>query len=260
MIDLHCHVLPAIDDGPNTIEGSVLLAAAAAEDGTSILVATPHVSRQHPNDASSIASALADLNAHLHEERVAIQVRAGAEIAASYVPQIPAQEISSLGIGGGPWLLIEPPFSADVSGLDDLLLDLQRSGHRILLAHPERCPGLHRAPRILRSLVAGGVLTSITAGSLAGRFGRDVRRFALALASENLVHNVVSDAHDHLRRSPEMAGDIEQAGLGALSGWLTYDVPAAILDGRETIPPRPPIDLARARGRHRRRWHPTGGG
>jgi protein-tyrosine phosphatase len=259
VIDLHCHVLPAIDDGPGTIEGSTLLAAAAVEAGTRILTATPHVSAHYPNDAGSIASALADLRAHLRSEQVAIELRAGAEIAASRLPQIPPQEISSLGLGGGPWLLIEPPFSTDVSGLEDLLLKLRRSGHQILLAHPERCPGLHRAPQILRTLVSGGVLTSVTAGSLTGRFGQDVRRFALALATENLIHNVVSDAHDHLRRPPEMAGDIEQAGLGALRGWLTCDVPAAILDGRETMPPRPSVDLARVRARRRRRWHPIGG-
>jgi protein-tyrosine phosphatase len=259
VIDLHCHVLPAIDDGPSTIEGSALLAAAAAEAATRILAATPHVSHRYPNDAGSIASALAALDAHLRDEQVAIDLRAGAEIAASYIPEIATQELWSLGIGGGQWLLIEPPFSTDVSGLESLLLQLRRSGHQILLAHPERCPGLHRSPQILRTLVAGGVLTSVTASSLSGRFGADVRRFALALAAENLIHNVVSDAHDHLRRPPEMAGYIERAGLGPLRGWLTCEVPAAILDGKETMPARPSVDLARVRARRRRRWHPIGG-
>ncbi len=259
VIDLHCHVLASIDDGPRTLEGSTMLTRAAADGGASILVATPHVSRHYPNDASSIASAVEDLKAHLHAEDVKVEIRGGAEIAAAYVRRIAAEEISRLGLGGGPWLLIEPPFAADVSGLEELLLDLQRSGHRILLAHPERCPGLHRAPQILRSLVRSGVLTSITAGSLAGRFGHDVRRFALALAAEDLVHNVVSDAHDHLRRAPGVAAEMEQAGLSALGEWLTQEVPAAILDGRERIPARPSVDLGRARSWYRRRWHPIGG-
>lgn len=95
---------------------------------------------------------------------------------------------------------------------------------------------------MLESLVHAGALTSITAGSLVGRFGGEVRRFALELARAGMVHNVASDTHDLARRQPGIAAELEQAGLGPLADWLTQAVPAAILDGGE-IPSQPAIAL-----------------
>lgn len=257
MIDLHCHVLPGIDDGPRTIEESLLLARAAAQNGTETVVATPHVSRRYQNEPRTIASLAAGLSLGLRERRLDLDIRTGAEIAAARTASIPAEDLCRLGLGGSQWLLIEPPFKTDVGGLEELVLNLLRDGHRVVLAHPERCPGLHREPAVLRRLVDHGVATSVTAGSLTGRFGGDVRRFALALAAEGLLHNVASDAHDHLHRPPSMTGEIEQAGLGPLTEWLTQEVPAAILAGRQSIPARPPIDIMAPRARWRRRGHST---
>ena len=110
-----------------------------------------------------------------------------------------------LGLGGGPWLLVEPPFARTFTRLGPILLDLQRRGHRIVLAHPERCPVFHREPELLEALVDAGALTSLTAGSLVGAFGRDVRRFALELVRTGMAHNVASDAHDELKRPPVIA-------------------------------------------------------
>ncbi len=144
------------------------------------------------------------------------------------------------------------------TGLDILLLDLRRRGQRILLAHPERCPAFHRDPRMLGSLVRAGVLTSITAGSLVGSFGEPARRFALGLARDGLIHNVASDAHAAVKRPPGMAAEIEHAGLGPLTEWLTEEVPAAILDGEETIPPRPTVALPGIDAPRRRWWQRRG--
>ena len=95
---------------------------------------------------------------------------------------------------------------------------------------------------MLESLVRAGVLTSITAGSLEGRFGDKVRQFGLRLVRDGMVHNVASDAHDHARRRPGMAVELDHAGLGPLAYWLTQAVPAAILSDGE-IPPRPKVAL-----------------
>jgi len=255
VIDLHCHVLPGIDDGPETIEDSVALARAAAAAGTRTLVATPHVSTRYPNDAGTIARLVDEVNARLAAEAVALEIRPGAELAMTRLIDIDPAQLPRLGLGGGgPWLLVEPPFTAVVSGLDILLLDLQRRGHHILLAHPERCPAFHRDPRMLGSIVRTGVLTSITAGSLVGSFGEPARRFALGLAREGMIHNVASDAHDDVKRPPGMAAEIERAGLGSLAEWLTEQVPAAILSGEETIPPRPAVALPGIDAPRRRWW------
>jgi protein-tyrosine phosphatase len=251
VIDLHCHVLPGIDDGPETSEGSLAFARAALAAGTTTLVATPHVSWRYPNTAAIIARAAEELRERLRVEGIALELLTGAEIAMTQVGQLGEGELDRLRLGDGPWLLIEPPFTAVATGLRETVLDLQGRGHRVLLAHPERCPAIHRDPRLLESLVAEGVLSSVTAGSLAGRFGEQVRRFALRLFEQGLVHNVASDAHDHANRAPGITQEIERAGLGALTDWLTAEVPTAILEGDGPVPPRPafePSGLASGRG------------
>jgi protein-tyrosine phosphatase len=254
VIDLHCHVLPGIDDGPETLEGSVALARTAAAAGMRTLVATPHVSRRYPNKAETIARLVAELNARLSAEGVALEVRPGAEIAMTRLADVESAQLAPLSLGGGEWLLMEPPFTPVASNLDAILLDLQGQGHRILLAHPERCQAFHRNPPMLGSLVRAGILTSITAGSLVGRFGDPVRRFALDLAREGMIHNVASDAHDLALRPPGIAAELEKAGLGPLTDWLTRAVPSAILGGEE-IPPRPTVTLPDMQ-RTRRPWWP----
>ena len=243
VIDLHSHVLSGIDDGPKTIDGSLDIARAAKDGGTTTLLATPHVSSRYPNDAATIARLVSELSARLDAEGIALEVRPGAEIAITRVAELDADELRSLSLGGGPWLLVEPPFTPIASGVDAIVHDLLRREHRVLLAHPERSPAFQRDPEMLVGLVRAGVLTSITAGSLTGQFGNTARRFAQTLLEHGLVHNVASDAHDHLRRPPKLAQALGLAGPPELGEWLVREVPAAILAGRE-IPARP---LARAR-------------
>lgn len=250
MIDLHSHVLPGIDDGPDSIEGSLALARAAADAGTRTLVATPHVSSRYPNDADTIELLVGELGARLEQEGIALEILPGAEIAITRVSEIEPSEMHRYGLGGGPWLLVEPPFTTVVAGLDAIVGDLLRRGHLVLLAHPERCPAFRRDPRMLEALVDDGVLTSITAGSLVGRFGSEVRGFAVAMLEADMVHNVASDAHDHRGRRPSIADELQAAGAEPLCEWLTEQVPAAILTGGE-IPPRPSVELG---GTRSRRW------
>jgi len=247
VIDLHCHVLPGIDDGPATIDGSLALARAASAAGTRTLVATPHVSARYPNDPSTIARLVERLNARLVADSIAIEVRPGAEIALTSALDMAPERLAELTLGGGPWLLIEPPYTPAAAGVDALLHDIVRRGHRVVLAHPERCPAFHRDRAVLESLVRAGILTSVTAGSLVGRFGGQVRRFALALVRDGLVHNVASDAHDHSDRAPGIAAELRRAGLQALAAWLTCEVPAAILAGGEIPPPPGALELVRPR-------------
>ncbi|MGD0196593.1 MAG: CpsB/CapC family capsule biosynthesis tyrosine phosphatase [Solirubrobacteraceae bacterium] len=255
MIDLHCHILWGIDDGPATIEDSLELARAAVAAGTRLIVATSHVSWGHRNDAATIAGRVATLNERLATEGIELEVRPGAEIAATLVSDIAPEQLAHLTIGGagGRWLLVEPPFTPVVTGIDALIYGLQRDGYQILLAHPERCMGFHRDREMLERLVGAGVLTSITAGSLVGRFGKPVRRFAHELVRDELVHNVASDAHDVLGRPPGMASEIAEAGFASLADWLTQAVPQAILAGAE-IPRRPPVAFDSGGERHGMRW------
>lgn len=256
MIDLHSHVLPGIDDGPRSLDGSVALARAAHAAGVRTLVATPHVNTSYRNDSHTIARLVDEVNAAITVEGFDLNVVPGAEISASRVADLDPGELSALGLGNGPWLLVECPRRQSATGFDAVVLYLRERGHSILLAHPERCPAFQRDPAMLHALVQAGMLTSVTAGSLVGRFGRPVRRFALQIAAAGMLHNVVSDAHDTHRRAPGLALELEQAGLGGLREWVTQDVPAAVLAGApippapEGAPSRGPLALA---GRLRRR-------
>jgi protein-tyrosine phosphatase len=127
----------------------------------------------------------------------------------------------------------------------------------VLLAHPERCPGFQHDPGALRRLVERGVLCSITSSTLTGAFGRLPCRFAFALLSDGLVHNIASDAHDAERRPPDLRPGLAATaarldGFDARAAWLTQAVPAAILSGAPL--PDPPAPLPRYGWRRRLSW------
>lgn len=250
MIDLHCHVLPGIDDGPESLEGSLALARAASRAGIATLVATPHVDARYGNDAARIGLLVRAVNERLAAETIPLEVLPGGEIAATHLFELKDAELSQLGLGGSRTLLVEFPFSPVIHGLPEKLGELRGAGYRVVLAHPERCPAFHRDRRMLRALADAGVLMSLTAGSLVGRFGSQVRKVALELAHEGLMHNVTSDAHDEARRRPGLREELRLAQLDELCEWLTELVPAAIL-ADAPIPPRPDVTLG-----GRRSWRP----
>ena len=136
-----------------------------------------------------------------------------------------------------------------IGDFEPMVLDLLGRGHRVLLAHPERCPAFQRDPARLERLVDAGVLVQITAGSMTGGFGSTVRRFTAALLREGLVHVVASDAHDAVKRPPGPAGRLRRRSSASCRAspssaqWLTEQVPRAILDGTP-LPERPPLPKA----------------
>lgn len=246
VIDLHCHILPGIDDGPQSIEDTLELARAASVAGTQTMVATPHVSWDWTNNtAASIAVQVDEVNTLLDREGIDITVVCGAEVALTRAIDLPDEELAALTLGGGPWLLLECPLSPVAAGLEMGIESLRRRGHEhIVLAHPERVPGFQRNPELLRRLVDDGFLTSVTAGAFAGRFGKDVERFARRLLADGLVHDVASDAHSVQRRPPELGAPLTAAGLDAAQiDHLTRAVPRAILDGAP-LPLAPAMPVA----------------
>jgi protein-tyrosine phosphatase len=246
VIDLHSHILPGVDDGPRTLEGSLELARAAVADGTRTILATPHVNDDPGIDAERVAAGLEVLRPALAEAEIPLEVLPGGEIAIWRLADLDDAALRGLALGGGPYLLVESPFSPVVGDFEPIVLDLLMRGHRVLLAHPERCPAFQRDPARLERLVDGGVLVQITAGSMAGGFGSTVRRFTAALLRDGLVHAVASDAHDAVKRPPGLNFGFtaiehrELPGIGAHQAWLTEAAPRAILDGAP-LPERPPL-------------------
>ncbi|HEY2631007.1 MAG TPA: CpsB/CapC family capsule biosynthesis tyrosine phosphatase [Solirubrobacteraceae bacterium] len=251
MIDLHSHILPGIDDGASDMASAVAMAREASSKGIRKVVATPHVDHKYDTRASTIKSLVASLNEELARKSVRVEVLTGAEVAAYRLADLGERELCDLGLGGGPYTLVEAPLSSTVGDFEIFLDEPGARGRRYVLAHPERSPHFQRDPDRLRRLVLSGVLVSITASALSGRFGGSVRRFAVSLLELGLVHNVASDMHDVSRRPPGIAEHLRAVspilpGIVELENWLTYEVPASVIAGRPVMmPPR----LVRSRRR-----------
>lgn len=242
MIDLHCHVLPGVDDGPASLGDALALARDARADGITTIAATPHVDAKHRHvDAALVRTAVPTLQRSLDAAEIDVRVVPGAEVAATRAVELGDAELRALTLGGGPWLLLECPLETSrVPWFMGVARMLARRGHRLLLAHPERSPLFLRAPDLLDELVDEGMLAQVTAGALAGRYGRTVRDVALRLLERETVHVVASDGHGQ-QRPARIGAELELAGIEpALAQWLACDAPAALLAG-DALPPRPAV-------------------
>jgi protein-tyrosine phosphatase len=198
-----------------------------------------------------IRDKVTEVNDALAAEGLPLVVSPGAEIAVPELSNLGDDDLRALALGGSNTLLIESPYVDAVPFLDQMLFDLQTRGFRVLMAHPERSPMFLKDPDQVVALADREILFSVTAGSLAGRFGRRVRSFALELVQHELVHNVSSDAHDTRKRPPGLSKGFSRAdpllpGISSLASWLTEGVPAALL-GNAALPPYPAVGLKLSR-------------
>jgi protein-tyrosine phosphatase len=236
VIDLHCHILPGLDDGPANMDFSVAMAREAVADGTQIIVATPHVRSDYVVEPAAIEPAVDELNRRLKAEGVMLRVMAGAEIGWREVADIDDGTLATLCLGSSGFVLIECPYSKSAADLEGVVHGVRERGFQVVLAHPERCPLFQADPDRLAALVGDGVLASVTASSVAGGFGERVQQAAFDMLERGLVHDIASDAHDHLHRRPTIAAiaDDAAAELPALAEhlpWYTVTAPVAILRG-----------------------------
>jgi protein-tyrosine phosphatase len=243
MIDLHSHILPGLDDGPDGIDGALDLARAAADDGIRTIATTPHIRDDFPLRIESLADRRRELQAQLGAAAIPIELAAGGELAVPKLYELDDHAIAAVALGGGPYVLVESPYNPATELLEGGLFELRARGFRPILAHPERSPSLLSNPDRLAELVASGVLCSVTAASLAGGFGKSIRRYSLSMFRDGLVHNVASDSHDTRRRGPQLSRGLEALARDAGATeeqlrWLVVQVPEAILAGTEP-PPRP---------------------
>jgi protein-tyrosine phosphatase len=250
VIDLHCHILPGVDDGPRSLEEAIALCRVAERDGTSTLVATPHVNGDyHGVTAAVIVEQAAAVNRALRAAAVDVSVRTGAEVALSRAGELSDLELDLLALGGGPYVLLELPWTSAASGALSALSAFAARGYGIVLAHPERSPMLQRDEGLVAELVQSGALCCLDVGSLTERSDRRTRSMAWNLLADGLVHAIASDCHDADRRPPRLASVLKRAGLSAEEiAYFTRQGPEAILAGEEVAPPPPMED------RRRRQW------
>jgi protein-tyrosine phosphatase len=249
VIDLHCHLLPGLDDGPETMEDSLALAGRLASDGVETVVATPHVSPEYHTSPEAIAAGVADVGSALAGAGIPLRVAAGAEVSFSVLSELEPGRLGEFALAGGDTLLLESPYNAAAPFLETAIFEVQVQGFRVLLAHPERSPPFQADPGRVAALVEGGTLCCVNAGSMRGRFGKSVHRTVIELFERGLVHAVASDAHDLRTRPPgvrDAFAKLEEdlPGVRGQERWLTRDAPAALL-AAEPLPPRPALPVRR---------------
>ena len=250
MIDLHCHLLPGIDDGPRSVAGALAIAERAAADGIEIVAATPHFRADHPAvQPSELAERCDAIQAEIDTASISLRVVPGAEV--DLVAGADATDdqlrLATYGQKGND-LLVETPYGPLTPGFEQMLFDrFIARGFRVLLAHPERNPTFQEEPTRLLALVRRGVLLQVTAGSLIGSRRSRTRRLARALINEGVAHVLASDAHRAPTRVRLSVGAAEASRLDrARAPWMVTEAPAAVLAG-EALPPVP------RRGRRRLR-------
>jgi protein-tyrosine phosphatase len=235
-IDLHTHILCGIDDGAADEEESIAIARALVAAGTEIAAATPHMREDFPNDLLQIEAGLDRLGRRLRADGVPLQLVMGAEVALTWLDEVPSEDLDQLSLGGSGYILIESPYSAWPLDTADRLFRLRVRGLTPVLAHPERNSWIQQDATPLESWVDAGALVQVTASSLRGLHGRAVRRTAARMVEQGLAHIIASDAHAPTGRVIDLAS--AASGDRRLATWLTWEVPAAMLAG-EPIPPRP---------------------
>jgi protein-tyrosine phosphatase len=259
VIDLHCHLLPGIDDGSPDMETSIAMARAAAGAGVTAIVATPHVSGTYPNDPAEFARRCALVQESLDAAGVRLDVHPGAEVSLTGFRDLDEDGLRGCALAGGRYILLEAPLTGPVPFIDRVIFDIATRGYRIMLAHPERIAAFHNDIGLLEALVAQGAITSVTATSLTGQFGGQVKRFSRLMLERGLVHNLASDAHDPEHRSPALRPVLDQVvrempDLAAWIDWLTVDVPRAVIGGEVVAGDGPRLEPRRTMlGRLRRR-------
>ncbi|MBW2536093.1 MAG: capsular biosynthesis protein [Deltaproteobacteria bacterium] len=236
MIDLHCHLLPAIDDGARDLDEALAMARMAVEGGITHAVMTPHVMPgTFDNDLSTIEAAVAQHRDVLGQAGIPLEIHVGGEVRIG--PEIltlhAEGRIPYLGTWEGePVMLLELPHSHIPPGSDKLVDWLRQRGIRPLLAHPERNPDIARDPSRLGAFVDQGCLVQVTAGSLVNDFGEIFRDAAMAMLEAGWVTVLASDAHRADRRTPviEPGRQVAARMVGEDASWrMVRDIPAAIL-------------------------------
>ena len=252
MIDLHTHVLAGVDDGPAEREGSIAIAREAAENGVTILAATPHVRDDYPTTSESMLEAVATVKQWLREADIAVDVLPGGEIAFDRLAAAHPDRLRPFGLAGSKsHLLVEMPvFGWPLDALEQVRR-LRGAGMTMVLAHPERNIAVQSSPGRLAELVQEGALVQVTAGSLLGNFGKPAMSTARMLIADGLVHLVASDVHRAADRGKALVPALATLRDPALARWLTHEVPGAIIAGAP-VPQRPSPRPRWRRGGHAR--------
>jgi protein-tyrosine phosphatase len=233
MIDLHCHLLPAIDDGPRDLVGSLELARALVADGVTHVACTPHIlPGLYPNTGPHIRQATAQLEAALEKASIGLELLTGADnhLVPDFIDLLRSGRL--LPIADSRYVLVEVPHQSPPPRLRQSFTCMISAGYLPILTHPERLAWIGSHYTTICELVDDGVWMQVTAGALTGDFGRRARYWGERMLAEGKVHILATDAHDLVRRPPVLgrARELAERQVGSAEATrLVLTRPQAIL-------------------------------
>lgn len=238
MIDLHCHILPGLDDGAKDMEETLRMCSMAAEDGVKKIVATPHtMNGVYVNETQAIKQAVGELNDLLVTKQIPLEILPGADVHINLnLLKLIEQGLVTTVNDNHRYLLLELPHQMVPPNFKNLVFELSLQGIIPILTHPERNSILQNDINLLYELVMQGILIQITTLSLTGEFGPRAENCCRNLLKYNLVHVIASDAHSSRVRTPLLSPAVEEAGriIGETNALaLVAANPQAIVEGKD---------------------------
>ena len=209
MIDLHCHYLPGVDDGPAEVDEALKLVSAAAANGITAAALTPHIHpRRYPNSKTRLLHTFVRFQDLVKQHQIPIRLFLGGEVRVSVesLELFELDEIPFLGtVDGHKIVLLEFPHDMIPVGSEKFIAKLLGMKVRPLIAHPERNKHVMSDPERIRPFVDMGCWLQLTAGSIVGSFGKPAKKVALKLLEEELAWVIATDAHNLEHRPPDLA-------------------------------------------------------
>ena len=228
MIDLHCHVLPGIDDGARDMDDSLAMARQAAADGIEVICATPHIRHDHDVRIHELEERVAELQSAVDAAGIGVRIERGGEVAEPILDALTDDELRTVALGRH-WILLEPGAGPLGEALIAGVAKLHERGFGAIVAHPERHPA-DDIEDVLADAVAAGALVQATAAALAD--GGDGAAWLTRLARDGLIHVLGSDAHtSHFGRPVALSAAYAQLGDAAAMQARS----AAIIAGRNNL-------------------------
>ncbi len=256
MVDIHCHILPGLDDGADSLEMALEMAEMAIADGITHVVATPHANGEYPFSPELVRQNRDEIQARVGDR---LRLATGCDFHLNFENlQDLQRQPSKYTINQKDYLLIEFADFAIPPTIDDTLHHLHLTRLNPIITHPERNGLIRAQPEKLRRWIHQGCYVQVTAQSLLGRFGPDTRRLVETWLDEGMIHFFASDAHNLKSRPPRLreAFDIVAKRRGEeVATALFRNNPLAAFEGR-ALPyvPEEERELQEATPRRRKRF------
>ena len=242
MTDIHCHILPQVDDGAESLEDALEMARMASESGVTHMIATPHCNLPYTDQKNYASEQLLErfliLQNQIKQADIPLSLYPGCEVLCT--PDVPKliRQGELLTLANTNYLLTEFFFDEDLSYMDDMLSAIAAEGLTPVIAHPERYDTVQHIPHIVERWFRNGYIIQLNKGSILGRLGRRAKNTADWVLDHGLAHVVSSDAHTPFIRTPDMT-QLRQYLLDFYAPEYTEILlnlnPSRILNGRSVL-------------------------